>query len=280
MELFGGDGGGGAQGAVMVASAAVVANPVNSDSGSDGEPVVDEANSDAVLAPDLLLIRLYGRTLMQLGPLMPVLFVFFGMMNAYNRNEEFMAWEQEARCTADDTPPFDACRDDYEAAGNDDSWEYCQAKLCSVSAGSVHIDEAVIGPEHVEQFAPWTEGQPCPTGYGQRCFSAGEIDPQELEPLNVLYRGLAGVASLVIGAVSFSFRRVTAPEGTLNILGVGDTKISESAARGLQRWQIPLGVGCGMSTFFGLVGRGHWMEGPIYLFVWPSALVWYLALKE
>lgn len=113
MELFGGDGGGGAQGAVMVASAAVVANPVNSDSGSDGEPVVDEANSDAVLAPDLLLIRLYGRTLMQLGPLMPVLFVFFGMMNAYNRNKEFMAWEQEARCTADNTLPFDACRDDY-----------------------------------------------------------------------------------------------------------------------------------------------------------------------
>lgn len=140
MELFGGDGGGGAQGAVVVASAAVVANPVNSDSGSDGEPVVDEANSDAVLAPDLLLIRLYGRTLMQLGPLMPVLFVFFGMMNAYNRNEEFMAWEQEARCTADDTPPFDACRDDYEAAGNDDSWEYCHARRnCALSAQALSI---------------------------------------------------------------------------------------------------------------------------------------------
>ena len=79
----------------------------------------------------------------------------------------------------------------------------------------VRTDQGILNPDHHEQLAPWTPGQPCPTGWGQRCFGEGELDPLELQPLNVMYRGLAGLASLFIGAVSFSLRRVTAPGGTL-----------------------------------------------------------------
>ena len=62
-----------------------------------GEKELKE-DSDAVLAPDLLLVRLYGGKLMQLGAFMPPLIIFIAGMNGYSRADTFMAWEQEARC--------------------------------------------------------------------------------------------------------------------------------------------------------------------------------------
>ena len=241
-----------------------------------------KVDSDAELAPALLLVHLYGGKLMQLGPFMPPLLVFFGAMNAYARNDEFMWWEQEARCWVDeDTPFFKACEEDYKTAGGDedDADDHCYAFYCSVPDSSVHTDRGVLGPDHVERPALWTEGQPCPTGFGQYCFKKHELDPEDMQPLNILYRGLAGVASLFIGAVSFSLRRATAPEGTLKHLGLGETKITEKAARRLKQWQVALSV-----LLFGLyswaVTGPPPMEKPIYLFCWPCAFVWYLALKE
>ena len=67
-----------------------VGNPLNEDDLKE--------DSDAVLAPDLLLVRVYGGKLMQLGPFMPPLLVFIALMNGYSRNDEFMPWLQEARC--------------------------------------------------------------------------------------------------------------------------------------------------------------------------------------
>ena len=243
-------------------------------------------DTDAVLAPDLLLVRLYGGKLMQLGPFMPPLLIFFAGMNGYNRADSFMPWEQEARCTVDEQAPFfEACEEEYEASGKATTgvpwWDHCNAVFCSVPDDTVHTDNAFLQADHHERLAPWSEGQPCPTGYGQRCFGKGEIDPSELEPLNVLYRGLAAIASLFVGAVSFSLRRVTAPGGTLEVLGLGEVRIMKTADRRLKRWQV------GMSAFNMLLSMqsirlmiiGIPMEGPIYMFVWPCAFTWYLALK-
>jgi hypothetical protein len=244
-------------------------------------------DTDAVLAPDLLLVRLYGGKLMQLGAFMPPLLIFFAGMNGYNRADTFMPWEQEARCTVDERAPFfQACAEEYEASGKEattgvEEREHCYAVFCSVPDDTVHTDNAFLQADHHERLAPWSEGQPCPTGYGQRCFGKGEIDPSELEPLNVLYRGLAAIASLFVGAVSFSLRRVTAPGGTLEVLGLGEVRIMKTADRRLKRWQV------GMSAFNMLLSMqsirlmiiGIPMEGPIYMFVWPCAFTWYLALK-
>ena len=250
-----------------------------------GEKELKE-DSDAVLAPDLLLVRLYGGKLMQLGAFMPPLIIFIAGMNGYSRADTFMAWEQEARCSVDDdAPSFIACEEEYEASGKEDTtgiepWEHCSAVFCSVPDDTVHTDYAVLQADHHERLAPWSEGQPCPTGYGQRCLGKGELDPNELEPLNVLYRGLAAIASLFVGAVSFSLRHVTAPGGTLQVLGLGEVRIMETADRRLKRWQL------GMSGLTLLLSvQGAWLttfiplEGPIYMFVWPCAFTWYLALK-
>ena len=158
-------------------------------------------DTDAVLAPDLLLVRLYGGKLMQLGPFMPPLLIFFAGMNGYNRADSFMPWEQEARCTVDKGAPFfEACAEEYEASGKEATtgvpwWDHCNAVFCSVPDDTVHTDYAVLQADHHDRLAPWSEGQPCPTGYGQLCLGKGELDPRELEPLNVLYRGLAAIAS-------------------------------------------------------------------------------------
>ena len=118
-------------------------------------------------------------------------------------------------------------------------------------------------------------------GYGQRCFDEGELDPEDFHALNVMYKGLAAVGSLFLGAVSFSFRRVTAPGGTLEILGLGEAKILKKADQRLKRWQIALGAATFMANLFGVVIiGGNAMESPMYWFVWPCVFAWYLALKE
>ena len=271
-----------------------VGNPLNEDD--------LEEDSDAVLAPDLLLVRAYGGKLMQLGPFMPALLIFMALMNGYSRNDEFMPWEQESHCRVDEAAPFfKACEEDYEASGGDPGpWgffarDHCQAAFCHVGDELVHTDHGVIGSDHREQLAPWTPGQPCPSGWGQRCFNEGELDPLALRPLNVMYRSLAGVGSLFIGAVSFSLRRVTAPGGTLELLGLGEAKILARQHQRLQRWQIALGAailgvfgfGLMIVTLMTFVMQGFrkepWLvllEVPMYWFVWPCAFSWYLALKE
>ena len=57
-----------------------VGNPLNEDDLKE--------DSDAVLAPDLLLVRVYGGKLMQLGPFMPPLLVLCALSNGYRRNSE------------------------------------------------------------------------------------------------------------------------------------------------------------------------------------------------
>jgi hypothetical protein len=99
------------------------------------------------------------------------------------------------------------------------------------------------------------------------------------------YKGLAGVASLFVGAVSFSLRRVAAPNGALSLLGHDDVKISARAARSLRLWHIAMCVVTAGMMFFAFVvilafNPDHWLEMPIYIFVWPTAFVWYLTLKE
>ena len=206
-----------------------VGNPLNEDDLKE--------DSDAVLAPDLLLVRVYGGKLMQLGAFMPPLLVFISLMNGYSRNDQFMPWLQEARCRVDDGAPFfKACEEDYEAAGGDKRpWQHCQAVFCHVGDDLVITDQGILNPDHHEQLAPWTPGHPCPSGYGQRCFDEGELDPEDFHALNVMYRGLAAVGSLFLAAVAFSFRRVTAPGGTLAILGLGEAKILEKADQRLKR---------------------------------------------
>ena len=267
-----------------------VGNPLNEDDLKE--------DSDAVLAPDLLLVRVYGGKLMQLGAFMPPLLVFISLMNGYSRNDQFMPWEQEARCRVDeDAPFFKACEADYQAAGGDPgpfgkhAEDHCQAVFCHVGDDLVRTDRGFIGPDHREQFAPWTEGQPCPSGWGQRCFGDGELDPLQLQPLSVMYRGLAAVGSLFLAAVSFSFRRVSGPEGTLELLGLGEAKVLASQQQRLQRWQIALGAGIFGVFGFGLLifsmmvfvfqrGGLVLLEIPMYWFVWPCVFSWYLALKE
>ena len=236
-----------------------------------------------MLAPDLALVKIYGGKLMQLGPFMPPLLILCALSNGYRRNTDFMPWEQEARCRVDgDAPFFQTCEEDYKAAGGEgDAWDHCTARFCSVGDDSVHTDRGIIGADHQEQYAPWTPGQPCPSGYGQRCFDEGELDPEDLHALNVMYKGLAAVGSLFLGAVSFSFRRFTAPGGTLEILGLGEAKILEKADQRLKRWQIALGSATFMANLFGVVIiGGNAMESPMYWFVWPCVFAWYLALKE
>ena len=252
-----------------------VGNPLNEDDLKE--------DSDAVLAPDLLLVKIYGGKLMQLGPFMPPLLIVFALSNGYSRNEEYMPWEQEARCRVDDQAEFfKTCRDNYEAAGGEgSSRDHCQAVFCHVGDDLVHTDQGILGPDKHELLAPWIPGQPCPTGWGQRCFSEGELDPKDLHPLTVMYRGLAAVGSLFLAAVSLSFRRVSAPGGTLEILGLGEAKVLEKEDRRLKRWQILLLVPMFMVNFFGfaiIVGNG--LESPMYWFVWPCVFSWYLALKE
>ena len=260
-----------------------VGNPLNEDDLKE--------DSDAVLAPDLLLVRVYGGKLMQLGPFMPPLLVFFALMNGYRRNDNFMPWENDARCRVDEAAPFfKACEEDYEAAGGDPgafgmhARDHCQAVFCHVGDDLVHTDPGFIGPDHREQLAPWTPGQPCPTGWGQRCFGEGELDSEDLQPLNVMYRGLAGVGSLFLAAVAFSLRRVSAQGGTLEILGLGEAKILEKADSRLKRWQILLLVPIFMVNSFTVAILILWpaaaMETPMYWFVWPCVFSWYLALKE
>ena len=252
-------------------------------------PAEVQEDTNAVPAPDLMLVKVYGQKLMHLGPsmpLMPAVIVFFAMMNGYSRNDNFMPWELEARCEVDyDMPFFKACEEAYEAAsGEGDSEDHCWAMFCHVGDSSVHTDRGLIGPDHRDKLAPWTEGQPCPSGFGQRCLRSGEVDPEDLEPLNVMYRGLAALGSLLIAGVSFSLRRVTAENGTLQLLGLGGVNISDSACQTLKRWEICLGVLIGFLSFNGVNITFFCcdvpLEGPMYWFVWPCAFCWYLALKE
>ena len=234
-----------------------------------------KGDSDAVLAPHLVLVQIYGK-LMQLGPFMPPLLLVFALLNGYSRNKEYMPWEQKARCRVDsNTEFFKACEENH-------SWDHCQAFYCHVGDDLVHTDQGILGPDHHELLAPWTPGQPCPSGSGQRCFDEGELDPQYLHPLTVMYRCLAAVGSLFLGAVSFSFRRVSAPKGTLEILGLGQAKILEKEDRRLKRWQILMLPPIFIVNLFGIqiIPYGVVLESPMYWFVWPCVLSWYLALKE
>lgn len=288
MDLFGEGEGGGApvEAAVGAVAVAGVANPASDEAGNDDRELEEDSNAENV--PDLLLVQIYGGKLMQLSPFMPYLLVFFGMMNAYRRNYDFIPWELGARCYVDETAPFfEACREKFDQGGglDGDAWDHCQAHFCRVRDETVlHPDTAIMGAD-VHGWAPWSEGKPCPTGFGQSCIPSGEIDPAELTPLNLLYKGLAGIASLFVGAVSFSLRRVTGPTGALVLLGHDEARISARAARSLRRWHVAMGGMIVLLFLFAFVvilvfNTDHWMEMPIYIFVWPSAFLWYLSLKE
>ena len=67
-----------------------VGNPLNEDDLKE--------DSDAVLAPDLLLVRVYGGKLMQLGAFMPPLLVFISLMKAAVR-AVVDSWANSSFCT-------------------------------------------------------------------------------------------------------------------------------------------------------------------------------------
>ena len=77
-------------------------------------------------------------------------------------------------------------------------------------------------------------------------------------------------------ACSLALKLIRHSEGHL-----GEVRIMKTADRRLKRWQV------GMSAFNMLLSMqsirlmiiGIPMEGPIYMFVWPCAFTWYLALK-
>ena len=116
-----------------------------------------KGDSDAVIAPHLLLVQIYGGKLMQLGPFMPPLLLAFALMNGYSRNEEYMPWEQEARCRVDsNTEFFKACEENHP-------WDHCQtnpsflraprglfrpSSLGSMHRRSVHRRKAQGGTDH------------------------------------------------------------------------------------------------------------------------------------
>ena len=184
--LGGGDGGDLGDAAVGAAVVASVVNPAAGDAAASRRDV--EEDSDAESVPGLVLVQVYGGKLMQLGSFVPFLLVFFGAMNAYRRNYVFVPWELEARCYVDeDAPFFTACYEEAASGVDGNAAEaHCMGHFCRVRDEAViQPDTSVIGAD-AHGWAPWVEGKPCPTGYGQTCIPAGEIDPAELTPLNLL----------------------------------------------------------------------------------------------